>query len=60
MDNLKNEKKVLVLSFIGILTFIAVVVGATYAYFTAQGGGSANTNVNVQTATTDNLSSKLM
>ena len=51
-----NEKKVLVLSFIGILTFIAVVVGATYAYFTAQGGGSANTNVNVQTATTDNLS----
>ena len=56
MDNLKNEKKVLVLSFIGILTFIAVVVGATYAYFTAQGGGSANTNVNVQTATTDNLS----
>ena len=56
MDNLKNEKKVLVLSFIGIITFIAVVVGATYAYFTAQGGGSANTNVNVQTATTDNLS----
>ena len=52
----KNEKKVLALSFLGVLTFIAVVVGATYAYFTAQGGTSANTNVNVQTATTDNLS----
>ena len=52
----KNEKKVLTLSFLGVITFIAVVVGATYAYFTAQGGISANTNVNVQTATTDNLS----
>ena len=51
-----NEKKVLVLSFIGALTFIAVVVGATYAYFTAQGGGSKNINVNAITNTTDNLS----
>ena len=56
MERKTNEKKVLVLSFLGVLTFIAVVVGATYAYFTAQGGGSANTNVNVQTSTTDNLS----
>ena len=52
----KNEKKVLVLSFLGVLTFIAVVVGATYAYFTAQGGGTGNINVNAGTATTDNLS----
>ena len=52
----KNEKKVLVLSFLGVITFIAVVVGATYAYFTAQGGGTGNINVNAQTATTDNLS----
>ena len=44
------------LSFLGVITFIAVVVGATYAYFTAQGGDAINTNVNVQTATTDNLS----
>ena len=56
MESKNNEKKVLALSFLGVLTFIAVVVGATYAYFTAQGGTSANTNVNVQTATTDNLS----
>ena len=52
----KNEKKVLALSFLGVLTFIAVVVGATYAYFTAQGGGTGNININAQTATTDNLS----
>ena len=52
----KNEKKVLVLSFLGVITFIAVVVGATYAYFTAQGGGTGNININAGTATTDNLS----
>ena len=32
MEKKTNEKKVLVLSFLGVLTFIAVVVGATYAY----------------------------
>ena len=51
-----NQKKALVLSIIGIVTLIAVVVGATYAYFTAQGGGTGNINVNANTATTDNLS----
>lgn len=56
MNSGKNEKKVLVLSFLGVITFIAVVVGATYAYFTAQGGGTGNININAQTATTDNLS----
>ena len=54
--NKTNEKKVLILSAIAVVTLIIVVVGATYAFFTAQGGGSANTNVNVQTNTTDNLS----
>ncbi len=39
---IKNEKKVLVLSFLGVVTLIAVVVGATYAYFQAQGGGTGN------------------
>ena len=53
---IKNEKKVLVLSFLGVITLIAVVVGATYAYFQAQGGGTGNINVNANTATTDNLS----
>ena len=31
-----NEKKVLVLSAIAVITLIAVVVGATYAYFQAK------------------------
>ena len=56
MEKKPNEKKVLALSFLGVLTFIAVVVGATYAYFTAQGGGTGNINVNATTNTTDNLS----
>ena len=56
MEQKTNEKKVLILSAIAVVTLIIVVVGATYAFFTAQGGGSANTNVNVQTNTTDNLS----
>ena len=56
MDNLKNDKKILFLSLLAVITFIVVVVGATYAYFVAQGGTSANTNVNVQTNTTDALS----
>ena len=56
MENKNNEKKVLVLSFLGVITLIAVVVGATYAYFQTQGGGTGNINVNAGTATTDNLS----
>ncbi len=51
-----NEKKVLIFSVIAVVLLIVVVVGATYAFFTAQGGASANTNVNVQTNTTDSLS----
>ncbi len=51
-----NEKKVLIFSMIAVVLLIIVVVGATYAFFTAQGGVSANTNVNVQTNTTDSLS----
>ena len=51
-----NQKKALVLSIVGVITLIAVVVGAKFAYFTAQGGGTGNINVNANTATTDNLS----
>ena len=54
MEN--NKKKALVLSIVGVVTLILVVVGATYAYFTAQGGAGANADVNTQTYTTDNLS----
>ena len=51
-----NEKKALVLSAVAIITLIVVVIGATYAYFQAQTGGTGNIDVNANTATTDNLS----
>ena len=51
-----NEKKVLVLSAIAVITLIAVVIGATYAYFQAQGGGSSDIDASVITSTTDKLS----
>ena len=53
---MENKKKTLIISLVAVVTLILVVVGATYAFFVAQGGGSSNTNVNVQTNTTDNLS----
>ena len=52
----QNQKKALVLSIIGVVTLITAVVGATYAYFAAQGGTTGNISVNAGTATTDNLS----
>ena len=54
--NKTNEKKVLALSAIAAVTLIVTILGATYAYFAAQGGGSSNTDINIETNTTDNLS----
>ena len=51
-----NEKKVLALSAVAVITLIAVVVGATFAYFQAQGGGSSDIDASVITSTTDKLS----
>ena len=51
-----NNKRVLALFFLGAITLIAVTLGATYAYFTAQSGGGANIDTDVITGTTDNLS----
>ena len=51
-----NEKKVLVLSAVAVITLIAVIIGATYAYFQAQGGGSSDIDASVITSTTDKLS----
>ena len=51
-----NEKKVLALSAIAVITLIAVIIGATYAYFQAQGGGSSDIDASVITSTTDKLS----
>lgn len=53
--NMDNKKKVL-MRIIGVLTLLIFVVGATYAYFTAQGGSGANIDTNVITGTTDLIS----
>ena len=55
MEKFKNKKS-MIFMIIGAVTLIAVTLGATYAYFTAQSNGGANINVNAGTATTDNLS----
>ena len=49
MENNKTK----ILSIVAIATFMMLVVGATYAYFTAQGGSPASANLNVTTYTTD-------
>ena len=51
----KNKKQALILSIVAIVTLIALVVGATYAYFKAQGGTGSSTEVKVTTYTTDML-----
>ena len=53
---MKDNKKNIVFMAIGAITLIAVTLGTTYAYFTAQSGGGANIDTNVITGTTDNLS----
>ena len=51
----KSKKNAIVLSIVAVVTLIALVVGATYAYFKAQGGTGSSTDVKVTTYTTDML-----
>ena len=51
----KSKKQALILSIVAVVTLIALVVGATYAYFKAQGGTGSSTEVKVTTYTTDML-----
>lgn len=39
-----------------VLVMLILVLGATFAYFVAQGGATSNSAVRVQTSTPDNLS----
>ncbi len=55
----KNKKLALIFSIVGVLTLITLVVGATFAYFKAQGGEGGSSDVNVITATTDLLTFKI-
>ena len=52
---MKNNKKTIILSVVAIVTFAILIVGATYAYFTAQIGDGKRTEINVTTYTTDVL-----
>ena len=51
----KNKKNAIVLSIVAVVTLITLIVGATYAYFKAQGGTGSSTEVKVTTYTTDML-----
>lgn len=48
---MENNKNSIVLTVIAVATLIVAVVGATFAYFQAQGGTAANATVTVQTGT---------
>ena len=48
-----TSKKTLFLGVVASLTLLALIIGATYAYFQASGGTGTNTDVNVTTYTTD-------
>ena len=51
-----NNKKNSILMVISCAFLVVFIVGATYAYFMAQGGETRNAGINVGTATTDNFS----
>ena len=51
---MENRKNTILLTVIAVATLLVAVVGATFAYFTAQGGTSVQTPVNVTTAQTSN------
>ena len=51
----KSKRKSIIYLVIGIVTLIALIAGATYAYFQAVTGNNAIANLNTTTGTTDNL-----
>lgn len=50
-----DRKNTLLLTVIAVATLLVAVVGATFAYFTAQTGAGASANVTVTTSTSDAL-----
>ena len=51
---MENRKNTILLTVIAVATLLVAVVGATFAYFTAQGGSSVQTPVKANTAQTSN------
>ena len=56
---LNKKNKAMVLSILGILTILIFLGGASYAYFKMQGNTNSQGDVNVITATTDQLHFKI-
>ena len=54
MEN-KNKRKSIIYLVIGIITLVALIAGATYAYFQAVTSNGANVDINVGSGTIDNL-----
>ena len=52
---MENKKQAIVLSGVAIVALLALIIGATFAYFQATGNGGSTTNINVTTYTTDLL-----
>lgn len=48
---MENKNSSAVLTIIAVATLVVAIVGATFAYFQAQGGNAASANVNVATGT---------
>ena len=52
---MENRKNTILLTVIAVATLLVAVVGATFAYFTAQGTGSKQKDVTVTTETIDSM-----
>ena len=53
---MENKKQAIILSGVAIVALLALIIGATYAYFRASGNSGSNTDINVTTDTLDLLS----
>ena len=48
-----EKKNTILLTVIAVATLLVAVVGATFAYFTAQGGTTRTREIQIQTSTSD-------
>ena len=53
---MENKKQAIILSGVAIVALLALIIGATYAYFRASENSGSNTDINVTTYTLDLLS----
>lgn len=51
----KNKKRSIAFLIVGVMVLLVAIIGAAYAYFQAQIGNGAQSNINALTGTTDSL-----